>query len=153
MPREGLLRTHSAGINRYALRILVDANVLSEPTRSDPNGRVVEWLRENESRIVVDPIVLGEIRFGIELLAAGKRRARLEEWFEIGIASIPCLDWDSEAGLRWATLLANLRRSGHSIPIKDSMIAATAIRYGVAVATRNVSDFRQTGVDVINPFA
>jgi predicted nucleic acid-binding protein len=61
---------------------LVDANVLSEATKPDPDPRVVEWLRRNERSIVVDPIVLGEVRFGILLLARGKRRTELEGWFE-----------------------------------------------------------------------
>jgi predicted nucleic acid-binding protein len=59
---------------------LVDANVLSEATKPDPNPRVVEWLRRNERSIVVDPIVLGEVRLGILLLARGARRAELEQW-------------------------------------------------------------------------
>lgn len=59
------------------MKYLVDANVLSEPTKSDPDLGVVEWLRANERDIAVDPIILGEIRFGI-LLLQGHRRNRLE---------------------------------------------------------------------------
>ena len=54
---------------------LVDGNVLSEPTKAVPNGRVVEWLSTNEGRLVVDPIILGELRVGILALAAGRKRA------------------------------------------------------------------------------
>jgi len=57
---------------------LVDANVLSEPTNPAPNAGVVAWLRHNESQIVVDAIVLGEVRPGILLLPKGRRRAKLE---------------------------------------------------------------------------
>jgi len=64
---------------------LVDANILSEPTKPAPHPKVVEWLRRNEAEIAVDPIILGELRFGILLLPKGRRRARLEEWFEAGI--------------------------------------------------------------------
>lgn len=67
---------------------LVDANVLSEPTRVDPDARVVDWLRKNEPEIVVDPFILGEIRFGIHLLKPGKQRHRLEQWFDEGIARL-----------------------------------------------------------------
>jgi hypothetical protein len=49
------------------------------------NANVVDWLRRNERELAVDPIILGELRFGILLLPAGKRRARLEQWFEAGI--------------------------------------------------------------------
>jgi predicted nucleic acid-binding protein len=60
------------------VRYLVDANVLCEPTRPAPVSQVVEWLRRNERDIAVDPIILGELRFGILLLHKGKRRSTLE---------------------------------------------------------------------------
>ena len=66
------------------MRYLVDANVLSEGTKPQPDARVVEWLRHYERDIAVDPIILGEIRFGIHLLPSGKRRQRLERWFSEG---------------------------------------------------------------------
>jgi predicted nucleic acid-binding protein len=131
---------------------LVDANVLSEPTKPVPDARAIEWLRHNEREIAVDPIILGEIRFGIHLLAAGKRRRRLEHWFKAGVSNIVCLPWDAAAGLRWAKLLADLRRTGQTIPIKDSLIAATALVHGLTVVTRNEADFKKTGVKVVNPF-
>ena len=56
------------------MRYLVDANVLCEPTQAAPNSRVLEWLRQNEREIAIDPIILGEIRFGILLLTRGRRR-------------------------------------------------------------------------------
>ena len=92
------------------------------------------------------------MKFGILLLPRGKRRARLEQWFAEGIGRIECLTWDASVGLRWAELLARLRLSGRSMPIKDSLIAATALAFGLTVATRNHSDFEKAGVDVENPF-
>jgi len=135
------------------VKYLVDANVLCEPTRSAPNPRVVEWLRHNEREIVVDPVILGEIRFGILLLPRGKRRTQLERWFDEGIQRLQCLPWEAEAGLRWAELLARLRVSGHAMSIKDSLIAATALVHGLVVATRNRSDFEKAGVKLVDPFA
>jgi predicted nucleic acid-binding protein len=132
---------------------LVDANVLSEPTRPEPQAGVVEWLRRHERDIVVDPIILGEIRFGIHLLPAGNRRRRLERWFAEGVQRVRCLPWQAETGLRWARLLADLRTAGQSMPIKDSLIAATALTHELTVATRNVRDFVKAGVKVIDPFA
>lgn len=130
---------------------LVDANVLSEATKPGPNPAVVEWLRRNESAVVVDPVILGEIRFGILLLAPGARRTRLERWFEDGVRRIHCLPWDAATGLRWAELLADLRARGRAIPIKDSLIAATALAHDFALATLNRQDFEAAGVRLIDP--
>jgi len=99
------------------------------------------------------PIVLGEIRFGIHLMAAGKRRRRLERWFEKGVASLKCLPWDAATGLRWAALLADLRSAGLAMAVKDSMIAATALTHRLTVATRNRKDFEKAGVQITDPFA
>ncbi len=134
------------------MRYLVDANVLSEPTKSSPSARVVEWLRRNERDIVVDPVILGEVRFGILLLPKGKRRAKLEQWFDAGVQRLLCLPWEAETGLRWAELLARLRASGRAMPIKDSLIAATALVHGLVVATRNRTDFEKAGVKIVDPF-
>ncbi len=135
------------------MSFLVDANVLSEATKVDPDPEVLDWLLRHEPEIAVDPVILGEIRFGILLLPAGRRRKRLEDWFQIGIERIHCLAWDASTGLRWAELLAQLRAGGRSMPIKDSMIAATALVHGLAVVTRNRRDFEKAGVEVIDPFA
>ncbi len=135
------------------MRYLVDANVLSEPTKPAPDPTVVAWLRRNEREIVVDPVVLGEVRFGILLLPKGHRRASLERWFDEGVQRLNCLPWDLQTGLRWAELLAKLRASGRAMPVKDSLIAATALVHGLVVATRNVSDFERAGVKLMNPFA
>lgn len=133
------------------MRYLVDANVLSEPTKSSPSARVVEWLRRNERDMVVDPVILGEVRFGILLLPKGKRRAKLEQWFDAGVQRLHCLPWEAETGLRWAELLAVLRASGRAMPIKDSLIAATALVHGLIVATRNRTDFEKAGVKIVDP--
>jgi len=133
------------------VRYLVDANVLSEPTKSERDEGVVDWLRHNERELVIDPIILGEVRFGVLRLPRGKRRARLEEWFN-GIQHVVCLPWEAETGLRWAQLLAMLRASGKAMPIKDSLIAATALVHQLIVVTRNDADFEKAGVEILNPF-
>jgi len=132
---------------------LVDANVLSEATKPSPDPAVLKWLTRNEQEIAVDPFILGEIQFGILLLSAGKRRQRLERWFREGVARVLCLPWDAATGLRWAKLLVKLRSSGQSMPIKDSLIAATALLHGLILVTRNVRDFSKTGVKIVDPFS
>ena len=134
------------------MKYLVDAKVLSEPTKKVPDSKVVDWLRENEREIVVDPIVLGEVRFGILLLRSG-RRASLERWFDAGVQRLRCLPWEAETGLRWAQLLTSLRTAGRAMPIKDSLIAATALVHDLTVVTRNRADFENAGVSIIDHFA
>jgi predicted nucleic acid-binding protein len=130
---------------------LVDANVLSEATKPKPNPRIVEWLRRNERSIVVDPIVLGEVRFGILLLDRGARRDELERWFEEGVSRIQCLPWESVVGIRWAQLLADLRRRGRPMSIKDSLIAATALAHDLELVTLNQRDFKPARVRLVDP--
>ena len=131
---------------------LVDANVLSEATKPSPEPKVVEWLRANEAELAVDPIILGEIRFGIDRMPPGQRRQRFELWFAEGIENLVCLPIDAATGIRWAQLLAKLRAAGRAMPIKDSLVAATALAHGLTVATRNIRDFRHAGVKVLDPF-
>jgi toxin FitB len=134
------------------VKYLADANVLSEPTKPTPDPRVVYWLREHESDMAVDPVILGELRFGILILPKGKKRTALERWFDAGVGRLHCLPWDADTGVKWAELLARLRTTGEAMPIKDSLIAATALVHGLTVATRNRPDFMKAGVRIVDPF-
>ena len=134
------------------MKYLVDANVLSEVTRKAPHPRVLEWLRRHQAELAVSPIVLGEIEYGILLLPAGRRRTRLQQWFAEGIQRMRTLDLDRHAASAWSRLLAALRKAGHAMPVKDSLIAATALAHGLVVATHNTRDFRHAGVTLEDPF-
>ncbi len=134
------------------MKYLVDANVLSEPTKPVPSRRVVEWLRSQERQLAVNPIILGELEYGILLLPAGRRRRRLEQWFAGGVRRMRVLDFDAVTASEWARLLARLKKKGCAMPIKDSLIAASAMAHGLTVATRNAHDFRNADVAVENPF-
>ncbi|MBX3029867.1 MAG: PIN domain-containing protein [Chloroflexi bacterium] len=134
------------------MRFLVDANVLSEPTRPEPSPSVVRWLRAHEADLAVDPFIIGELHYGILCLPPGRRRQRLEAWFDAGVARITCIDWDDTSGLRWARLLADLRAAGRPMSVKDSLIATTALVAGLTVVTRNVRDFEAAGVPLLDPF-
>jgi predicted nucleic acid-binding protein len=132
---------------------LVDANVLSEVTKPRPDPQIIAWLRSQEAEIIVDPVIVGEIRFGILLLRRGARRDRLERWFDDGIGRLHCVPWDAATGLRWAQLLADLRAQGRAMPIKDSLIAATALTHGLALATLNRRDFEWAQIQLVDPIA
>jgi len=134
------------------VKFIADANLLSEPTKPDPSPQVLEWLRRNEEHLAVTPIILGELEYGIMLLPASKRKKQLEVWFEKIRSTAHCLDFDSKAASSWAHLLARLKSQGHAMPIKDSLIAASAIAHNLTVATRNTRDFKNAKVPLINPF-
>ena len=134
------------------MTFLVDANILSEPTKKRPDAKVVAWLSANETDFVVDSVILGEIVLGILLLPRGRKHAQLERWFEAVSDRIDCLAWDAAIGRRWAQLVADLRKKGQMLPLLDSMIAATALAHGLTVATHNVRDFQKAGVPVHDPF-
>jgi toxin FitB len=131
---------------------LVDANVLSEPTKQSADKKVVDWLTTNEASLVVDPIIIGELRIGILALPRGRKRERLEQWLEAVVETIECLPWDVIVSRRWAALIVDLKRKGETVPLLDGMIAATALQHDLIVATRNTRDFQKTGVKTLNPF-
>ena len=83
---------------------LVDANVLSDPTKPVPSSKVIDWLSANESDLVVDSIILGELCIGILALPPGRMRVQLEQWFGALVQTIDCLPWDATISRRWAKL-------------------------------------------------
>ncbi len=131
---------------------LVDANVLSEPTKPAPSSKVIDWLSANQSNLVVDAIILGELCIGILALPRGRKRTQLEQWFEALVQTIDCLPWDATISRRWAKLVVDLKRKGETMPLLDGMIAATALQHDLTIATRNTRDFKKAGVKALNPF-
>jgi toxin FitB len=135
------------------VKYLVDANVLSETTKPDPSPSVVARLRAHESQLVVNPIILGELEYGILLLPNGQRRKRLEKWLAEGVRRLQVVDFKVETASCWARLIAELKKRGRVMPVKDSLIAASALEYRLTIVTRNVADFQYAKVNLYNPFA
>lgn len=134
------------------MKYLLDANLLCEPTKPQRVQKAVDWLQINVVDCVTDAVVMGEIWQGIDKLPAGRKRVNLEAWF-VGLRSrVHCLDWTLDVAIVWGALLNEIRGSGFTVGIKDTMIAASAKHHGLTVATRNVDDFTRCGVPVINPF-
>src|SRR5438876_10676163 len=96
---------------------LVDANILSEPTKPKPDPKVIAWLSGNETDFVVDPVILGELAIGILVLPRGRKRSRLERWFEAVVDAVDCLVWDAAISRRWAQLVAALNKRGHTLTV------------------------------------
>jgi len=134
------------------MRYLVDANVVCEPTKRFSVQHVVEWLAANESELVADSVTMGEIWRGVDALPEGKKREELVAWFQKLLARMPTLEWTTETALIWGEMVNEVKRSGYTVGLMDTMIAATAKRHNLIVATRNVDDFKRCGVAVLNPF-
>ena len=135
--------------------IILDTNVVSEVMRADPNDAVVGWLdRQPAHSVWTTAITLYEIEFGLQRLADGKRRRKLEQLFhatiseELGGRVLPC---DAEAALAAGGLGAALQASGRTVDVRDVLIAGIVRARRATVATRNVSDF-ENACDVVNPW-
>ena len=91
---------------------LVDADVLSEGTKPRPARQVIEWLGEHDAQLVVNPVILGELEYGILLLPAGRKRKKLLDWLRGGVENLNVIEIDAVTGAVWAQLLADLKRKG-----------------------------------------
>lgn len=134
------------------MKFLVDSNILSEATKPEPNQGVVKWLQANYKNLVFSPIVAGELEYGILKLEDGKKKSELNAWFRGGLKHLKKLNFDFATAGHWANLLSELRAAGHAMPIKDSLIAASALQHGLTIVTRNVKDFQYCGAPTLNPF-
>ncbi len=136
--------------------IILDTNVLSELMRPTPAVEVSEWVAKKLStELFTTSITEAEILLGIELLPQGKRRQGLlraaEDTFNEDLGG-RVLGFESEAARRFAQIAAHRRSLGKPISHADAQIAAIARLRGAQVATRNVADFSDCGIDLVNPW-
>ena len=137
--------------------IILDTNVLSEPLRPRPSQRVVDWLdAQAPEALFLTTISLAELFAGIETLPAGRRRAALKEALSTQIRGLfgeRILAFDVLAAEAFAQVNASAVKQGNRIPFADAAIASIAKAHGFVVATRNLRDFKGTGVAVLDPWA
>jgi toxin FitB len=135
---------------------LLDTNCISELVRLKPEPRVMAWIEAaEESLLYVSVLTLGEIRKGLAALPQGKRRSRLETWLEVELRarfSGRILPIDAAVADRWGLLAANAKRRGKPLSSIDGLLSATAIHHNLTIVSRNVSDFAQAQVPVVNPW-
>ena len=136
--------------------ILLDTNVVSEPLRPAPDNRVVAWIDAQAlETLFLSAITVAELRAGVALLPAGKRRAGLQESLETRVLPLfagRVLPFDLACTQAYAELMAKARAAGLGVASADGYIAAIAAANGLAVATRDTGPFEATGVAVINPW-
>ena len=137
--------------------IVLDTNVVSELMRGNPRPAVLAWLDDQLARnLFVTAVTEAEIRAGIAFLPEGKRRRGLAEAAERAFGELfsgHVLPFDGEAARAYAGIAARRRKAGRPIAQADCQVAAISHSRGAVVATRNVRDFEETGVDVIDPWA
>lgn len=137
------------------MRLLLDTNVVSEARRVSPDLRVQARISAlNDEDTFVSVITVGELAYGIQRLAAGQKRRDLEEWLATlqSMFASRVLAVDVETALIWGEIVAAAEGKGRPLRPQDGLIAATAIRHGLHLWTRNVRDFEATGVLVSSPW-
>ena len=135
---------------------LVDTNVLSELTRERPDPQVVTFLSKlDKDGTFLSVMTIGEIAKGIAGLALSQRRTVLQGWLDRDLRSWfagRILSVTEEVAELWGRLAANSKQRGTPLAVVDGLIAATALHHSHILVTRNVKDFEQAGVQVLNPF-
>lgn len=130
---------------------LLDTNVVSELRKSRPHGAVVAWLQSSaDADLHLSAVTLGEIQAGIELTREqdAAKASEIEAWADLVAASYNILPMDGDTFRAWARLM---HRKPDSL-YEDAMIAATAAVHKLTVVTRNVIDFANFDVSLLNPF-
>ena len=136
--------------------ILLDTCLLSEMTKPKPDLLVKKWFEaQEEFRLYLSVLTIGELYFGADRLASGARRDALYLWIDVDLRNRfegRILAVDSEVSKRWGILRALCQGKGRPLPPVDGLIAATALVNNCRFATRNVADFTTTGVNLVNPW-
>jgi toxin FitB len=138
------------------VKYLLDTNVISEWTKPLPNAAVVAWLdAAEEDTFYLSVLAFAEIRLGIELLPAGRKRARISEWLDRDLAARfdgRIIGIERAIAEAWAAIVARGRARGASPPILDAFMAATALVHQLTLVTRNERDLAGLDVPIVNPW-
>ncbi len=137
--------------------LVIYTNVTSELMRPAPTPSVAAWIAERDAaEMYLTAISEAQLRFGVAILPAGRRRNALEDamrrWLDLGFAE-RILPFESAAARAYAEIAAGPRQAGRPIGEADRQIAAISRTRGAVLVTRNVRDFQGTGVEVVDPWA
>jgi predicted nucleic acid-binding protein len=136
---------------------LLDTNVVSEWMKPQPNAGLVEWLKNvDEDRVFISVVTLTEIRYGIERMAAGSRRKKLEEWLQHELPmrfEERILPVDEAVADLSGRVAARSDAAGRPMGAIDVFLAATAEAYQLTLVTRNQSDFKAALKTTLNPWS
>jgi len=136
--------------------ILLDTNVLSALMRQNPDPKVVVWLdQQPRTSVWTTSLTVLEVRFGLEIMATGKRQSLLIQAFEdlLDMMGQRVAAFDAPAAKEAADLMASRKRRGRPGELRDTIIAGIALVHGATIATRNLSRFEDLSVPVVNPWS
>ncbi len=138
------------------MKFLLDTCVISEAIRPKPSTKVTKWIKsENESNLYISVLTIGELHKGIEKLPESKRKEELHNWVENDLKERfrnRIIDIDIQVAMMWGKIQGMTERIGRPMPAIDSLIAATGITHHFTVVTRNISDMKESGVALLNPW-
>lgn len=136
--------------------IILDTNVVSELMRQAPDARVIAWLdRQPRTSIWTTSVTILEVRFGLQIMASGRRRSLLVQAFEAMLDKMGhrIAAFDAAAAVQSAELMASRQREGRLRDLRDTMIAGSVLTQHATLATRNTAHFQDLSVPVIDPWA
>jgi hypothetical protein len=135
--------------------IVLDTNVLSALMRSQPEAKVVAWLdAQPRDSVWITSITALEVRCGLQIMAAGKKRAALFHAFESLLETIDhrVAGFDADAAEHAGNLMARRQHAGHPVDLRDTMIAGIILARRASLATRNISHFKDAAISLVNPW-
>jgi toxin FitB len=135
---------------------LLDTNAVSEWAKPQPNLGVIRWMADqDEDRLFMSVVTLAELQHGVERLAAGVRRERLEEWLDEELRQrfegriVPV---NEDIAKSWGKLMARSEARGRRMNLMDGFLAATCLVFGLTLVTRDLRDFAGTGCAIFSPW-
>lgn len=133
---------------------LLDTNILSELGKPQPDPKVVQFVAQQEQSWL-SIITVHELEYGLSLLPEGNRRSQLAETIQLLLNQYAAfvLPIQQEEAKQAALLRAAAKQQGRVLHLADALIAGTALAHDLPIATRNLKDFEDLGVELLNPFS
>ena len=138
------------------MNYILDTNIISELISKKPNFKVLDFIQSlDERKVYLSVITIGEIKTGIEKLDNGSKKDDLTSWLNSDLIQRfknKIVDIDIEVMIAWGIINQDLKSIGKTIPIMDSLIGATCKSKSFILITRNDKDFKNIGIEIINPY-
>lgn len=136
--------------------IILDTNVICELMKPSPMPNVVSWIdNQDATELFISAITIAEISYGITVLPDGNRKRTLEESFNKTLNDAfkhRILSFDESAAHSYGKIMGHRKLIGRPLSIPDGQIAAIAIMHNFSIATRNIRDFSDCEIEIVNPF-